>query len=292
MLMRKKLIFPAIALLGLLLLFNSCKKEYETIQSIDEAKIQAYIKQNNLTMTKDPSGFYYQVLSQGTGTPLLNKDSVFYSLAIKSLSGTSYYSTATYSTEGNYLGYVSPAAYRIALTGVNRGGKVRVILPSYLAYGKNGTSTVPSNEVILSEITVSPYKTMIEIDDKNINDFLTSKGLTAVKNPSRVYTITSFVGTGDVISSTASTVTVNYTGRLLNGTIFDQNNGLSSALNLLIPGWQKTLVGLRQGTRIRFFVPSDLAYGAAGSRNQATGAYTVPPNSALDFEIEITGVTN
>lgn len=290
--MRKKLIFPAIALLGLLLLFNSCKKEYETIQSIDEAKIQAYIKQNNLTMTKDPAGFYYQVLNQGTGAPLLNKDSVFYSLAVKSLSGTSFYNTATYSTEGTYLGYLSPEAYRIALTGVNRGGKVRVILPSYLAYGKNGTETVPSNEVILSEITVSPYGKIWEIDDQNINNFLTAKGLTAVKNPSRVYTIMNFVGTGDAISSTASTITVNYTGRLLNGTIFDQNNGLTSQLNLLIPGWQKTLVGLKQGTKIRFFVPSDLAYGATGSRNQTTGSYIVPPNSALDFDIEITGVTN
>lgn len=292
MLMRKKLIFPAIALLGLLLLFNSCKKEYETIQSIDDAKIQAYIKQNNLTMTKDPSGFYYQVIDQGTGGVMLNKDSVFYNLAIKSLTGTTYYTTPSYSTEGTYLGYMSPEAYRIALKGVNRGGKVRVILPSYLAYGKNGTAVVPENEVIMSEITVSPLTKQWEIDDKSISDFLAANNIAAVKQPSRVYVLLRTPGTGTAISGITSTVTVNYTGQLLNGTIFDQNNGLASRLDGLIVGWRKTLVGLNQGARLRFFVPSDLAYGTTGSRSQLTGAYIVPPNSPLDFEIEITAVTN
>lgn len=289
---RKKLLTTTFALLGLLLLFSSCKKEYESIESIDDAKIQAYIKQNNLNMKKDPTGFYYQVIDQGTGPAMLNKDSVFYNLSMKSLSGTVYYNTPAYSTEATYLGYISPSAYHTALTGVNRGGKVRVILPSYLAYGKNGTAVVPSNEVILSEITVSPLPTQWQIDDKSISDFLLAKGLTAVKNPSRIYTITSTVGTGTTINSVSSTVTVNYTGRLLSGTVFDQGNGLSSRLTDLIVGWRKTLVGLNQGTKIRFFIPSDLAYGIVGSRNQLTGGYIVPPNSPLDFEIEITAVTN
>jgi len=292
MLMRKKLIFPAVALVGLMLLFNSCKKEYESIQSIDDAKIQAYIKQKNLTMKKDPSGFYYQVVEQGTGAPLLNKDSVFYNLAVKSLTGASYYNTAAYATEGTYLGYLAPEAYRIALTGVNRGGKVKVILPSYLAYGKNGNAQVPSNEVILSDLVVSPLGKQWEIDDKSISEYLTKNNIAAVKNSARVYVIIDFPGTGTAINSQTSTITVNYTGKLLNGTVFDQNNGLSSRLDGLIMGWRKTLVGLNQGTKLRFYIPSDLAYGTAGSRNSVTGEYTVPPNSPLAFEIEITAVTN
>ncbi len=62
------------ALLGVILIFNSCKKEYESIEDIDDAKIQAYIKSNNLPAVKDPSGFYYQVLDPGTGGAMLNKD--------------------------------------------------------------------------------------------------------------------------------------------------------------------------------------------------------------------------
>lgn len=292
MLMRKKLIFPAVALLGSLLLFNSCKKEYESIQSIDDAKIQAYIKQNNLNMKKDPSGFYYQVIDQGTGAPLLNKDSVFYNLDIKSLTGKSYYTTAAYAIEGTYLGYLTPEAYRIALTGVNRGGKVKVILPSYLAYGKNGNAQVPPNEVLLSDLVVSPLTKQWEIDDKSISEYLAKNNIAAVKNSARVYAIIDFAGTGTAINSVTSTITVNYTGKLLNGTIFDQNNGLSSRLDGLIMGWRKTLVGLNQGTKLRFYIPSDLAYGTTGSRNSITGEYTVPPNSPLAFEIEITAVTN
>jgi FKBP-type peptidyl-prolyl cis-trans isomerase FkpA len=291
--MNKNTIKYTFALLGILVLFNSCKKEYETIQSIDDAKIQAYIKQNNLTMTKDPSGYYYQVLSQGTGAPMLNKDSVFYNLDIKSLGGKSYFTTPAYSNDGTYLGYLIPASYQTALVGVNRGSKVRVILPSYLAYGKNGNANVPSNEIIVSDITTLNETAQWQIDDKTIKSFLTAKGITAVKNPNRIYFTFSQVGTGTIVDALSS-VTVKYTGKFLNGNIFDQTSGdatFVTTLDQVIVGWKKALVGLNKGTKVRIFIPSDLAYGTAGSTTSA-GVVVIPPSSVLDFEIEIVDVTN
>ncbi len=274
-----------ITLLTILLVFNSCKKEYETIENIDEAKIQAYINQNNIPAIKDPSGYYYQVLDKGTGAELLNKDSVFYNLSVKSLTGTSYYAPLEYSNEGNYLGYVTPDTYRTAMLAINRGGKVRVIVPSYLAYGKNGSGVIPPNEVLVTEITVYPETKQWEIDDKVIKQFITAKGLTMTKHSSRVYRNISTVGTGEVVKAN-SVLKVKYKGRLLTGTVFDENStGLDNVLSGFVQGWRKGLLGLTKGTILRMIIPSDLAYGPAGT----TG---IPPNAPLDFDIEIVDVTN
>lgn len=281
----RKITTYTLALLGMMILFNSCKKEYESIESIDDAKIQAYIKKNNLSMTKDPSGFYFQTITQGTGAPLLNKDSVLYNLSIASLTGQNYYNTQDYHNEGTYLGYLSPEAYRTALSGVNRGSKVRVILPSYLAYGKNGTGVVPSNEVIISDITTDVLPTQWQVDDKRIVDFLAAKGLTATKSPIRVYYIVKTPGTGASVDI-SSTITVKYTGRTLNGNVFDTSgeNTLATPLVSLIKGWE-VLLGMQKGAKVRIFVPSDLGYGLSAQTN-------IPGSSVLDFDIELVDVTN
>jgi FKBP-type peptidyl-prolyl cis-trans isomerase FkpA len=276
-----------VALVAILFLFSSCEKEYESIESIDDAKIKEYIQKNKIEAIKDPSGFYYQVLAQGTGGPLLNKDSVFYTSTVKSLTGTTYYSPTEYTNDGNYLGYVNPTAYRTAMYAINRGGKIRIIVPSYLAFGKNGKDAVPPNEVIVSEISVLPQTSQWQVDDKKITDFIAAKGLTGfTKHTSRVYRSITVAGTGLSISP-LSTITVKYTGRLLNGTIFDQS-GTTDLVNLLsdlIPGWRKSLIGVAKGTKLRLLIPSDLGYGL-------TGSGLIPGNSVLDFDIEIVDVVD
>lgn len=289
-----------VALLGMMILFNSCEKEYESIESIDEAKIKAYIQKNNIPAIKDPSGFYYQVLEQGTGEPLLNKDSVFYDYSFNSLTGTSYYKTAAHLNEGNYVGYTDRFAFpnnqflrltsvREVMAKLNRGGKAKIILPSYLALGKNGLESigVPINEILIIDLSTYIQKSQIEVDDKRITDFIVTKGLTGfTKHTSRVYQNISVVGTGVSISP-FSTITVKYKGRLLDGTVFDESGttDLVRALSELIPGWRKSLIGITKGSKLRFFVPSDLGYGTAGSG-------VVPPNAVLDFEIEVVDVVD
>lgn len=289
-----------IAFVGILLLFSSCKKEYESIQSIDDAKIKAYIQKNNITATKDPSGFYYQIVEQGTGGPLLNKDSVLYSYSFNSLIGTTYYKTTEISNEGNYVGYTGHFAlpnnqsftlpsFRDVMILLNRGGKAKIILPSYLAFGKNGAESigVPSNEILITEISTYIQKSQAELDDKRITDFIAAKGLTGfTKHPSRVYQNISVLGTGTTIGP-FSTITVKYKGRLLTGTQFDESGStdLVQPLNQLVLGWQKVLKGLTKGSKLRILIPSDLGYGTVGKD-------IIPPNSVLDFDIEVVDVVD
>ena len=91
-------------------------------------------------------------------------------------------------------------------------------------------------------------------------------------------------GTGAQPSATDE-VTVHYTGRLLDGTVFDSsvNRGEPATfpLNRVIPGWTEGVQLMKEGAKYTFFIPSDLAYGPQGVPN------AIPPHSTLIFEVEL-----
>lgn len=80
-------------------------------------------------------------------------------------------------------------------------------------------------------------------------------------------------------------VTVHYTGKLLDGTVFDSsvNRGEPATfpLNRVIPGWTEGVQLMKEGAKYTFFIPSDLAYGPQGVPN------AIPPHSTLIFDVEL-----
>ncbi len=80
------------------------------------------------------------------------------------------------------------------------------------------------------------------------------------------------------------TVKVNYLGTLLDGTEFDssfaRNKPASFPLNRVIKGWTEGVQLMSKGAKYRFYVPSDLAYGA-----RSTGK--ISSHSTLIFEVEL-----
>lgn len=95
------------------------------------------------------------------------------------------------------------------------------------------------------------------------------------------------VGTGTAVAPT-DTVTVDYTGWLLNGTQFDSSvpRGEPSTFPLsgVIRGWQIAIPGMRPGGIRQLFITSSLAYGEAGSGS------SIPPNSDLVFEVRLQSI--
>lgn len=79
-------------------------------------------------------------------------------------------------------------------------------------------------------------------------------------------------------------VKVHYKGTLTDGTQFDssydRNEPAEFPVGGVIPGWTEALMLMKEGSKYKLFIPSDLAYGPSGRPG-------IPPNSVLLFDVEL-----
>lgn len=80
-------------------------------------------------------------------------------------------------------------------------------------------------------------------------------------------------------------VKVHYTGRLIDGTVFDssveRNQPATFGVTQVIKGWVEALQLMKAGSKWRLHIPSDLAYGQQGAPG------IIGPNSTLIFDVEL-----
>ena len=86
-----------------------------------------------------------------------------------------------------------------------------------------------------------------------------------------------------------SKVRVNYEGKLLDGTVFDSSyqrgQPAEFGLNQVIAGWTEGVALMPVGSKYRFWIPSNLAYGASGTQGGPIG-----PDATLTFDVELMGI--
>lgn len=83
-------------------------------------------------------------------------------------------------------------------------------------------------------------------------------------------------------------VKVDYTGSLLNGTVFDssvKNGPATFPLNGVIPGWSEGLQLMAVGSKYKLYIPGKLAYGMQGQQQAGIG-----PDETLVFEVELKSI--
>ncbi|MFP3594579.1 FKBP-type peptidyl-prolyl cis-trans isomerase [Chryseobacterium sp. SIMBA_038] len=93
-------------------------------------------------------------------------------------------------------------------------------------------------------------------------------------------------GDGKAKPTASSTATVSYSGKLMDGTIFDsteKQGGKPIELNIssVIKGWTEGIQLMSKGAKYRFYIPSDLAYGDSGAGG------VIPPGATLIFDVEL-----
>lgn len=299
--------------------FVSCRKTgtEPNIVQYDQTQILNYIKSNGITgmhqdtVGGDTSGIYYKIILPGSGTPLTYSDEVSFVYTLRSFDGK-YISSDTILNQ--YLGYIGhltnvafPAGLEIAIINDLKysGGSMRVLIPSYLAYGVNGYgsgSITVAGSHIAGNQCLDYYVHIIDkqpdtvaqakYDDEVIKNYLAAQNLTSLyTNDGGVYYRIQTAGSGTDPITDNTTIQTTYNLRILNGTVIDAENqtaGVDSvSLDVpdLVPGVTRMLEKHAvKGTVISMIIPSGQAYGLSTQSG-------FPANACLRFEFTIVDVS-
>lgn len=136
-----------IAVFGAMLItFSGCLKDNscdpKSVES-EEAAIQAYAAANSINAVKHSSGLYYQIINPGSGpTPTVN--SVVSARYVGKLTDGTIFDSQT----------VNPVSFPLGIPLVQKGGTIKLIIPSALAYGCTGQGPIPGNSILFFEVNV------------------------------------------------------------------------------------------------------------------------------------------
>ncbi len=138
-----------------------------------------------------------------------------------------------------------------------------------------------------------PYTTSTAVapasEISTLQTYIMANHPSAIQHSSGVYYEITAAGSGTT-PEVCSNIVVKYTGKLTNGSKFDENlTGYSNILGGLILGWQRALPLIKAGGSITLYIPPSLGYGANDIRDN-NGVIVIPANSILVFTIQLVAV--
>jgi len=141
------LVFSMVLALALTGCSNKDKDPGCTTAAEDDAKMQKYISDNSITATKHASGLYYQIINPGTGaTPTLTS-TVKANYTGKFTNNTSFDGRIASFPLGRVI-----EGWQIGIPLIKQGGKIKLIVPPYLAYRCNDYNGIPGNSVLVFDV--------------------------------------------------------------------------------------------------------------------------------------------
>jgi len=167
---------------------------------------------------------------------------------------------------------------------MKKGGKIKLIIPPELAFGKEGNSPiVPPNTLITLDIEMVDLVPPKPVEKWNIS------GKKIIETQTGLKYVVFEPGTGDLIQG-ENIVEVHYSGYFTTGELFDSSVKRFEPIRfpvgagVVIDGWDEGLKLMRKGAKFQLLVPSYLGYGAEGAPPQ------IPADTDLIFDIEVIDV--
>jgi FKBP-type peptidyl-prolyl cis-trans isomerase len=296
------------------------KEKAEKFKNEEPAKIQAYLTKNNVTVAPSASGVYVITQNPGSGRSISKTDFVKINLTVTTIEGKKVFSTLDQNQPISFE-YGKPfdtKGFDEAVATMKKGSKATVLVPSAMGFGEQGRKDQSGQDMIapyspvVYDIEVLDLKTKAE-NEKAVKDeaaaakkaadeamskepsliqkYIQDNKITAKPSASGLYYIEKVAGKG-VKAKAGDKVKVHYTGKLLNGKVFDSSLERKPATPFeftigqgqVIPGWDEGISLMSAGGKATLLIPSKLGYGERGA-----GA-DIPAYSPLVFDIELISI--
>jgi FKBP-type peptidyl-prolyl cis-trans isomerase len=279
-----------------------------------EAEYNTYLQENNITVEPLESGLIFIEEKKGTGASPKAEDMVTVNLTVKLIDGTKIFSTDDRGEpfEYQYGKNFDTPGLEEGVGMMKKGGKATLIVPQEIAYGAEAKGQmIPAYSTIVYEVELVSMRSKEDFDkeqqakqkeqqaQENLrkdvekadrDKYILENGITTQPTATGLYYIETEAGTGKKASA-GTTVSVHYTGRLLDGSVFDSSVEKGEPFSfrlgagLVIKGWDEAIAMMNEGGKATLIIPSDIAYGSRDG-----GA--IPPYSTLVFDVELVSVVD
>jgi peptidylprolyl isomerase len=162
------------------------------------------------------------------------------------------------------------------------GDQATFTIPPSIGYGDRDMGAIPPNSTLIFDVElVEVIEAPKPFDVKGKDTVTTASGLQYIMVEKSKDTTKAEAG---------KTVSVHYTGMLMDGKVFDSSIDRGSPIEValgqgqVIKGWDEGIVLMHVGDKMRLIVPAALAYGERGAGG------VIPPNATLIFDVELMSV--
>jgi len=243
------------------------------------------IKQDQIDYATTKSGLKYFISNVGQGDFAKPGDKVWVHYYGKLLNDSVFENTLETGVKDFYLGQGQLIkAWEEGLQLLQAGGSIVMEVKPELGYGNSVYKGVKPNTTMIFEIT------LVQIDKGNK---ITPFNIEGIKAESTTEGLTYYkVKRGEgKIAQEGDNAYVHYTGYLSNGSIFTSSlkKGKTTRITVgtghVFEGWDQGLQLMQEGSKYRFVIPPELAYGKKGFKN------IVPPNDTITLDVELVNLT-
>ena len=277
--MKKTLI---LLLAAFALQLNAQDKPNPALKPKEEKKIESKKVKKPQTM-KTASGLEYTITEKGNGKKTQKGDKISVHYTGKLTNDTVFDSSLKRGVpftfrvgEGSVI-----QGWDEAFLLLNEGDKATIKIKPELGYGAQAQGSIPANSTLIFDVE------LLKIVQEAIKPFVIAAKDTITTASGLKYAIVKANKGGE--TTTGKKVTVNYTGFLKDGKMFDSSHDRNQPLVVdigkgkLFPGLDEAIGLMRKGEQGRFIIPSQLAFGERGGG-------PVPPNSDIIMDLEVVDV--
>lgn len=257
--------------------------------------IRAWLDERGIAYQESPEGVIYTIERPGTGEKPVAGDKVKVDYTGKLLDGQEFDSSVKRGPYQFVLGQGSVIpGWDKGLPLFHEGAKATLYLAPSLGYGKQGSDMIPPNSPLIFDIElvdVSDPLAQTKSEIPQLEQYIKAQGWESeVQHTDEyLYYVIHEPGSGPQ-PRLGQQVSVHYTGKLFNGTVFDSSVDRGEPITFplgqrrVIKGWDIGIGLLHEGAKATFIIPSPLAYGERGSPPR------IPTNSPLVFDVELVKV--